>query len=118
MNGCGVQWNVYVPAFVNVCANRLPGSISPESKLPLSATTECWTGALFVQTTVVPAVTSMRAGANSSCRIPARTVSRLAGAALGGRAGRAAGAALGSLVVGAAAVGGAVVGGAAVVGVG
>src|SRR5438105_4291680 len=98
MNGCGVQWNVYVPGVVNVCAYRLPGSISPESKLPLSATTECCSGALFVQITVVPAATSMRAGANSSCRIVARTVSRRAGAGRGAAV-LALGAALGAALV-------------------
>ena len=62
MNGCGVQWNAHLPGFEKVRRQLLPGWMRPESKLPSSATMLCATGSLFVQTTVVPAVTSSFAG--------------------------------------------------------
>src|SRR6478672_7175481 len=64
MNGCGVQWNEYVPALEKVWEPLAPFARTPVSKEPSSAVAEWPLGPLLLQVTVSPAVTVIVLGVN------------------------------------------------------
>src|SRR5512143_1986831 len=64
MNGCGVQWYVYVPGRSNLCTNAFPGLISSEPCSPPSNVIVCPSGSALFQRTAWPAVTTIVSSGN------------------------------------------------------